>query len=334
MSLPDFIAIGLGFVLTAYAILAGADFGAGILDLTSGTSTEQRSAIARTIGPLWEANHVWLIFAITILFSAFPAGFAALGTVLLAPFTLAVMAIVVRGVAFGLRTEAAGDQPRSARLLGRAFGIASVAAPLLFGACAAALAQVSSSAHGPATVSSLPWTGLFAVTVGLLAVALCAHLAATFITHRLQRTGQPGLAERFRRRGLQTATSVLALSLLSLLAAAWKAPALWHNLSTTALPLLVIGLLATVTSLCALARRRYQLARSATMLAAGAIVWGWLIAQSPRLIGTRLTIHAAAATPPALTALAIAGIAVLIAVLPAFYLLYALFGHPSPEVTQ
>jgi cytochrome bd ubiquinol oxidase subunit II len=334
MSLPDFIAIGLGFVLSAYAILAGADFGAGILDLTSGTHTEQRSAIARTIGPLWEANHVWLIFAITILFSAFPAGFAALGTVLLAPFTLAVMAIVVRGVAFGLRTEAASDQPRSARSLGRAFGIASVAAPLLFGACAAALAQVSSSPHGPATVSSLPWTGLFAVTVGLLAVALCAHLAATFITHRLQRTGQPGLAERFRRRGLQTATSVLALSVLSLLAAAWKAPALWHNLSTTALPLLVIGLLATVTSLCALARRRYQLARSATMLAAGAILWGWLIAQSPRLIGTRLTIHAAAATPPALTALAIAGIAVLIAVLPAFYLLYVLFGHPSPEVTQ
>jgi cytochrome d ubiquinol oxidase subunit II len=334
MSLPALIAIGLGFVLTAYAIMAGADFGAGILDLTSGDRPEQRSAIARTIGPLWEANHVWLIFAITILFSAFPTGFAALGTVLLAPFTLAVMAIVVRGVAFALRTEAAGDQPRSGRSLGRAFGVASVAAPLLFGACAAALAQVSSSAHGPATVSSLPWTGLFAGTVGLLAVALCAHLASTFITHRLQRTGQPGLAERFRRRGLQTATSVLALSVLSLLAAAWKAPALWHKLSTAALPLLVIGLLATVISLAALARRRYRLARSATMLAAGAIVWGWLIAQSPRLIGTRLTIHAAAATPPALTALAIAGLAVLIAVLPAFYLLYALFAHPSPEVTQ
>jgi cytochrome bd ubiquinol oxidase subunit II len=334
MSLPDVIAIGLGFVLTAYAILAGADFGGGILDLTSGKSTEQRTAIARTIGPLWEANHVWLIFAITILFSAFPKGFAALGTVLLAPFTLAVMAIVVRGVAFGLRTEATGDQARSSRSLGRAFGAASVAAPLLFGASAAALAQVSSSAHGAATVSSLPWTGLFAGIVGLLAVALCAHLAATFITSRLERTGQPGLAERLRRRGLQTGTSMLALSVLSLLVAAWEAPTLWHNLSTTALPLLAIGLLATVTSLYALARRRYLLARGATMLAAGAIVWGWLIAQSPRLIGTRLTIHAAAATPPALTALAIAGVAVLIAVLPAFYLLYVLFGHPSPEVTE
>ena len=96
----------------------------------------------------------------------------------------------------------------------------------------------------------------------------------------------------------------------------------------------MIGLLATVISLYALARRRYLLARGATMLTAGAIIWGWLIAQSPRLIGTRLTIHAAAATPPALTALAIAGVAVLIAVLPAFYLLYVLFGHPSPEVTE
>lgn len=334
MSLPDVIAIGLGFVLTAYAILAGADFGGGILDLTSGESIEQRSAIARTIGPLWEANHVWLIFAITILFSAFPKGFAALGTVLLAPFTLAVMAIVVRGVAFGLRTEAAGHQARSSRSLGLAFGAASVAAPLLFGASAAALAQVSSSAHGRATVSSLPWTGLFAGVVGLLAVAVCAHLAATFIANRLQQTGNDPLAERFGRRGQQTGSSVLALSALSLLAAAWKAPSLWHNLRTTALPLVVIGLLATIISLYALARRRYLLARGATMLTAGAIVWGWLIAQSPRLIGTRLTIHAAAATPPALTALAIAGVAVLIAVLPAFYLLYVLFSHPSPEVTE
>src|ERR1700722_11527552 len=123
MSLPALIAVGLGFALTAYGVLAGADFGAGILDLTCGHRPEERTALARTIGPLWEANHVWLIFSITILFSAFPTGFAALGTVLLAPFTLAVMAIVVRGIAFGLRTEAASDQPRSARSLGRAFGI-------------------------------------------------------------------------------------------------------------------------------------------------------------------------------------------------------------------
>jgi cytochrome bd ubiquinol oxidase subunit II len=333
MSLPALIAIGLGFALTAYAILAGADFGAGILDLTCGHSPEQRTALARTIGPLWEANHVWLIFSITILFSAFPAGFAALGTVLLAPFTLALMAIVVRGVAFSLRTETPDPQAHSARLLGRAFGAASVAAPLLFGASAAALAQVSSSNHGAATVSSIPWTGLFAAIVGLLAVALCAHLAATFVANKLERTSEAA-ADRFRRRGLQTGTFVLALSLLALLTAAWKAPALWHRLSTAALPLLLIGIFAALVSLYALASRRYLLARAATILTAGAIVWGWLIAQSPRLIGTRLTIHTAAATHTALTALAIAGATVLIAVLPAFLLLYILFAHPTAEMTQ
>ena len=110
------------------------------------------------------------------------------------------MAIVIRGAAFGLRTESAARQARSAKLLGRAFGAGSIAAPLLFGASAAALAQVSSSTHGPTTVSSLPWTGLFAAIVGLLAVSLCAHLAATFVTYRLKDTGQTALADRFRRQ--------------------------------------------------------------------------------------------------------------------------------------
>ena len=334
MSLPAAIALGLGFVLSGYAILAGGDFGAGVLDLAGRRNLEERNAIARAIGPLWEANHVWLIFAITIMFSAFPTAFSALGTALLVPFTLAVMAIVVRGVAFGLRAEANVDGARSGRLLGLVFGVASVVAPFLFGACAAALAQVSSSQRGAATVSSLPWTGLFAASVGLLAVVLCAHLAASFIANRLDRSGQPRLAERFRRRGLQTGISLLGLSVLSLLAAAWKAPALWHNLRTTALPFLAIGLLATVVSLVGLVRRRYLVARGATVLAAGAIVWGWLVAQSPRLIGTHLTIHSAAATAPALNALAIAGVAVLIAVVPAFYLLYVLFARQSPEVTE
>ena len=332
MSLPALIAIGLGFALTAYAILAGADFGAGILDLTSGHSLEQRTALARAIGPLWEANHVWLIFSITILFSAFPTGFAALGTVLLAPYTLAVMAIVVRGVAFSLRAEAPGRQSRSARLLGRAFGAGSVAAPLLFGASAAALAEVSSSAHGAATVSSIPWTACSQASSGCWRWLL--RTPRRDVRDKQARARSQAAADRFRRRGLQTGASVLALSLLALLAAAWKAPALWHRLSTAALPLLVIGVLATVLSLYALASRRYLLARVATMLTAGAIVWGWLIAQSPRLIGTRLTIHTAAATHTALTALAIAGAAVLIAVLPAFFLLYVLFAHPSPEMAQ
>ncbi|HEY2319901.1 MAG TPA: cytochrome d ubiquinol oxidase subunit II [Solirubrobacteraceae bacterium] len=339
MRLSDFIAIGLGLALTAYALLAGADFGAGILHLTFTGRPHQQGSLTRTIGPLWEANHVWLIFCITILFSAFPAAFAALGRVLLAPFTLVLMALVVRGVAFGVLSGAAGLE-RADRLLGRAFGAASVIAPLLFGASAAAVAQVSSAARtasaAPAggTPLSVPWTGLFAGMVGLLAVALCAHLGAVFMTSRLERAGEMRLVDGFRRRGLQTGTALLGFSVLALLVAAWKAPSVWHRLTTAGLALVVIGLLATVASVISLARRRYSTARGATLLAGGALMWGWFIAQSPHLIGTRLTIDTAAATAPALTALAVAGGLVLIAVLPAFYLLYVLFARPSPEVTE
>jgi cytochrome bd ubiquinol oxidase subunit II len=334
MSLPDAIAILLGLSLTAYAIFGGTDFGAGILDLTTRRNwVAERCSISHAIGPLWEANHVWLIFSITILFSAFPTAFAALGTATLIPFTLAVMAIVVRGAAFGLRSDP-GGQPRGDRLLGRAFGAASVVAPFLFGATAAALAQVSTSSPVTATPLSVPWTGLFAAAVGLLAVALCALLASSFIASRVEHATDPALTEGFRRRALQSGTSVLALGALTLLIAAWKAPALWHRLDTTALPVLALGLLATVTSLYASARRHYLLARGATMLTAAAILWGWLIAQSPRLVGTRLTIHTAAATHAALTGFAIAFAVVLLAFIPTFLLLYALFRRPVPEVTQ
>lgn len=334
MSLPAVIAILLGLSLSAYAIFAGADFGAGILEtgFSGRNSAEERGLIAHAIGPVWEANHVWLIFSITILLSAFPTAFAALGTATLVPFTLAVMAIVVRGAAFGLRSDA-GGRPRGDRLLGRAFGAASVLAPFLFGAAAAALAQVSTIPRVTATPLSVPWTGLFAVTVGLLAVALCALLAASFITSRAEHETDPALTERFRRRGLQSGISVLALGSVSLLIATWKAPALWHRLSTTALPLLALGLLAILSYLYAFACRRYLLARPAAMLTVVAVLWGWLIAQSPRLVGTRLSIHTAAATPAALTAFAIAFAAVLLAVIPAFVLLYALFRRPVSEVT-
>jgi cytochrome d ubiquinol oxidase subunit II len=333
MSLAALIALGVGLSLTAYAVLGGADFGAGIVDLTVGENSQLRVALARTIGPLWEANHVWLIFTITILFSAFPAGFAALGTALLAPFTLALIAIVVRGVAFSLRASA-GPAGRTERLLSLAFGAASVAAPLLFGAAAGAVAQVSSSGGATATPLSIPWIGIFPALVGLLAVALCAHLAVSFMISRLAQAGQPRLVEDLRRRGLATGAAVLTVSVLALIGAAWKASDLWDRLTGPALPVVVIGLLAAGTSLYALGRRNYGLARGATLLTAVTILWGWLIAQSPHLLGARLTIHSAAATGPALTAIAIAGAVVLAAVLPAFYLLYVLFAHPSPESTE
>jgi cytochrome d ubiquinol oxidase subunit II len=334
MSLPALIAILLGVSLTAYALFAGADFGAGILDLLARDRGAERDAIAAAIGPVWEANHVWLIFSITILFSAFPTAFSALGTALLAPLTIALLAIVLRSVALGLRATP-GATTRSRAMLSRLFGAASLIAPFMFGAVAGALAAVSSSPRlGASPVPHVPWTGAFALATGALAAALCAQLAASFVALGMARSGERRLAERFRVRSLQSGACVLLLALTAQLVAAATAPAVWHRLIGPALPLVIVGLGAGAMSLLASWRRRYLLARGASLLTGTAVLWGWFVSQAPHLIGPRLTIHTAAATHAALAAIAIAGGVVLLLVLPAMYLLFAVFARPVLEVTE
>jgi cytochrome bd ubiquinol oxidase subunit II len=330
MSLAAILATLLGLAVTAYAVLAGADFGAGILDLLAGDRRPERAAIAGTIGPLWEANHVWLIFTVTLLFSAFPPAFAALGTRLLAPLTVALVALVLRAAALGLRSS--GDlDGLGGRRLGRLFGLASVTAPFLFGAVAGGVAAVSSPGSATAAATpSIPWPSAFALITGALAVMVCTELAASFMSLRMARAGQALLAGRFRQRGVQAGAGVLVLSALSLSAAGWDAPALAHRLLGAALPMIILGFAATVASLLAFVRRSYSLARVATVAGTVALVWGWILAQSPHLIGA-LTIHAAAASRAALTAVAIAVGITLITVLPAMGLLFGVFSRPSPE---
>src|ERR1700758_5480361 len=244
MSLPAVVALALGLSLTAYAVLAGAAFGAGSLELLAGKRSSDHEAIAATIGPLWEANHVWLIFSITILFSAFPAAFSALGTALLAPFTVALLAIVLRGVALGLRSKP-GAQARSQVMLGRLFGSASVVAPFAFGTVAGGLAVASvHSVPIDHEAPAIPWTGLFALLVGALAVALCTQLAATLVSLNLYRSGEDLITERFRRHALGSGVCVLLLSVAALAASAATAPALWHRLVGAGQPALITGLVA------------------------------------------------------------------------------------------
>jgi cytochrome bd ubiquinol oxidase subunit II len=331
MGLPALLALLLGLSLTAYALLAGADFGAGILDLVAGERSPDRSVIANAIGPIWEANHVWLIFSMTILFSAFPAAFSALGTALLVPATLILLAIVLRGAAWGLRSGE-DESSRAYLRFGRLFDVASLVAPLLLGAVAGGLAEISSStAIDQGGSPSIPWTGGFAITSGLLAVCLCVQLAATFLAAGLHRRRQLQAAERFRRRGLQSGLGLLVLGIAGLAIGASSAPTLADRLTTAALPIVVAGSAALVLSLAALARRRYAVARGATLVSGASLVWGWFIAQSPRLIGPRLTIHSSAASHTALVAVAIAIGIVLVAVLPAFALLWGMSARVPPE---
>jgi cytochrome d ubiquinol oxidase subunit II len=331
MSLAAVVALILGVSLTEYAVFAGADFGAGILDLLAGDRDLDRQDLAATIGPLWEANHVWLIFSITILFSAFPPAFSALGTTLLGPLTIAVLAIVLRSVALGLRASP-GSRERSQVLLGRLFGVASLIAPFAFGIVAGGLAKASSVPPPASALPTIPWTSPFALVVGALAVALCTQLAGSFVALGLARAGDHHGAERFRRRALGATAAVLALMLLALAAAAATAPELWHR--AAALPAVIVGIAAAWASLVALASRRYLIARGASLLVGSALIWGWFVAQAPRLVGPRLTIHTAAASHAALTAIAIACGVVLLLVLPAMYLLFTVFARPVPEVSK
>jgi cytochrome bd ubiquinol oxidase subunit II len=333
MSLAAILATLLAASLTAYAIFAGADFGAGVLDLLGGARCPERVAIADTIGPLWEANHVWLIFSITLLFSAFPAAFAALGTALLAPLTVTLVALVLRAAAVGLRSS--GDlQAPGGRRLSRLFGLSSITAPFLFGAVAGGVAQVSSGGTpGPTATPSVPWLSVFALITGALAVTLCCQLAASLMTLRMTQARQGQLASRFRRRGLQSAVGTLVLSALALIAASWNAPTLSHRLLGAALPMIIVGVAAAATSVLAFLRRSYRLARGATMLSAAAVIWGWLLAQSPHLIGS-LTVHTAAASHAALTAVMLAVGVTLVTVLPAMFLLFGVSARPVPEESQ
>jgi cytochrome bd ubiquinol oxidase subunit II len=330
MGLALALATLLGLSITAYAIFAGADFGAGILDLFACARRSERAVIADTIGPLWEANHVWLIFSITLLFSAFPAAFAALGTALLAPLTVTLVALVFRAAALGLRSSGELQAPRGWRL-SRLFGAASVTAPFLFGAVAGGVAQVSSSGSPGATVApTVPWLSVFALITGALAVTLCTQLAASLLALRMTRAGRAKLASRFRRSGLQSSAAAVALSALALSAANWKAPALSHRLLGPALPMIVIGFVATATSALGFSLRSYRLARGATMLSVAAVIWGWILAQSPHLIGS-LTIHTAAASHAALTAVVLAVGVTLVTVLPAMFLLFGVSARPLPK---
>ena len=358
MSLAALLALLLGVSLTAYALFAGADFGAGVLDLLAGRHARHRAAVETAIGPLWEANHVWLIFAITVLFSAFPSAFSALGTALLAPLTVAALAIVLRGAAFGLRSTVDPGTRIHSRL-SLVFGAASVVAPFAFGLVAGGIAVASraagangvasasraAGANGVASASraavgragavpSIPWSGTFAIVVGALSVCLCSALAASFVAVRLARAGETRLAARFRRRGMQAWAGVLALGGAALGVAASASPALFHRLTGAALPLVVLGFAAATLSAVALAGCRYRLARAGSLLTGAALVWGWFVAQAPDLIGPRVTIHSAAATPPALTAVAIACGLVLLGVLPALCLLFVMFSRPRPEVFE
>ena len=246
MPLIDVTAFVILVAVCVYGVLAGADFGGGVWDLFARgpRKTEQRAAIARAMAPVWEANHVWIIFVIVLLFTALPGAFALLVTALFVPFHLALVGIVLRGAAFVFRAHApradagAADGTRFARHAGVVFGVASTVTPLLLGMTLGSVSDGrvgrigaigsgdGGSGSGTGLALAVAWWSPLALFTGLLALALCAYVAAVFLAWESAARGDSGLADDFRHRALRTGGVVVALSACVLPLLAHEAPAL------------------------------------------------------------------------------------------------------------
>ncbi len=318
----------LALSLNAYVLFGGADFGGGVWDLlaTGPRRNRQREVIAHALGPIWEANHVWLIFAIILTFTCFPPVAARLGTVLHIPLTLMLIGIVLRGSAFTFRTYDS-QHDSTQRRWGRIFSSASVITPVLLGVSIGAVAsgRVGVAASGDFVARYVdPWLTPFAFSVGLLALALFAFLAAVFLTLE---THDHDLCEDFRRRALGSGIAVFLASALVLLLSKGEAPLVMAGLTASpwALPLHLATGVTAIAVLAALWFRRFRLARLGAGLQVSLIFWGWALAQYPLLIPPAFPIEGSAAAHPTLRALLIAIALGAVVLVPSLWYLFQIF---------
>jgi cytochrome d ubiquinol oxidase subunit II len=327
----DAAAAVLWLSLTAYAVLGGADFGGGVWDIfASGPRRRaQREAVARAMGPVWEANHVWLIFMITGLFTTFPIAFSSLGVALYVPVTIALLGIVLRGAAFAFRAH--GREAVGARSpWGVVFGGSSIITPFFFGTAAAAVASGAIRIAGGRVVSgSGPgWTSLFALNMGLLAVALCAYLAATYLI--VETEGDRPLQSDFRTRALVASIVSGALALTGLWLAYAQAPRVWADLTGNGLVLMLLALVNGPVALWSVWRLRPRIARLAVAAQVALVLWAWAVGQWPYLVPPDITIADAAAPASTLNAWLVVISVGLVLVIPALVLLFRVFKAENP----
>lgn len=327
MSLETIIAGVMIASLVLYALLGGADYGGGVWDLFAfgRRAREQRALIAEAIGPVWEANHVWLILVIVILFTAFPPAFAVIGTALHIPITLLLIGIVLRGTAFTFRTyDVQHDDVQ--RRWSLVFSIASIITPVLLGIVLGAIASGTIRVeNGSVTTGFLDsWLAPFPFSVGFFALALFAFLAAVYLTLE---TRDRELQEDFRKRALVAGVAVGLLALTVFLLAGSGAPTVRAGISRTwwALALHVFTAIFATGAFYALWTRRYRLARFCAATQVTLILLGWAFAQFPNLVEPDVTISSAAAPRITLQLLLVALVAGAILLFPSYYYLFRIF---------
>ncbi|MGD9851785.1 MAG: cytochrome d ubiquinol oxidase subunit II [Nitrospirales bacterium] len=292
MGLETALAIVLLISLTFYALLGGADFGAGVWHVLARGSTrqEQHRLIGDAIGPIWEANHVWLILIVTILFTAFPMAYARISTILHIPLTLLLIGIVLRGSAFAFRHYDVKDDAIHVRW-DQLFAVSSMISPLLLGVILGAM----TAGHFPVNPTDFfegyvsSWLQPFPLITGVFTLLLFAYLAATYL---LLETNKPRLQEVFRKRAITAALLAGLLEEVVLYLGRSGAPRLWGELTNSlwgALIQLGVGGL-TIATVWLLITRRYWWARALAILQVTLTIWAWGIAQFPYLIPPYLTV--------------------------------------------
>jgi cytochrome d ubiquinol oxidase subunit II len=307
--------VGLA-ALVLYAVFGGADFGGGVWDLlASGPRRDaQRHAVTEAIGPVWESNHVWLIFAVVILFTCFPPAFADMATGLNAPLSFALVGIVMRGAAFVFRNYAT-DSPRLVNVWTVIFGIASLITPFWFGDAIGALAT-----------GRYAWLSPFALSTGLFAVAVCAQIAAVFLVHE---TPAAPLREDFRRRGMYATLAVWIVGLLpTAIAFVFEHDLFAGFLAPMPLGAVAAAIILGLAVMLALAGRFWRIARIVVGLEALAILVGWFAAQAPALVPGRYTYLQAASSDAMIVAFLIATLCGAVLLIPSMILLFAVFKGP------
>jgi cytochrome d ubiquinol oxidase subunit II len=301
-----------GVAMVLYAVLAGADFGGGVWNLlaTGPRANDQRTAVTRAIGPVWEANHVWLIYILVLSFTCFPLAYADVMVGLYVPLSCALIGIVFRGTAFVFRNFSA-DSPGLTRALSATFSIASLLTPFAFGDSIGALAT-----------GHYAWTSPFALAVGLFAVAVCAQNAAVFL---LMEIGDVALRADFRRRAVRSTVVVWVAGYLAMALAIGTIPAYTRAHAPLAVAAIAVAVIAGAALIVCVLSRRNAAARALVVIESAAIFAGWYGAQAPYLVPGRFTFAQAASSDAMVSAFLGATVAGSIVLVPSLLLLFSLF---------
>ena len=311
--------------ITAYTVFGGADFGAGFWDLVAG-GTERgdrpRRVIDHSIGPVWEANHVWLIFCFVVLWTCFPEAYASITLTLFVPLAIAALGIVLRGSGFAFRHAVLRTRDR--RAFGALFATSSVLVPYCFGAVAGGIASGRVPAGGEAGDPVDSWINPTSILGGVMAVTVGAFLAATYLVWDAKRLDEEPMVEYFRRRAVGAAVVAGVVSLVGIFVLKEDAEYLFHGLTSRALPLVILSALCGATALFLLTRASHRGARLAAIAAVASIVVGWGVAQWEYILPETLTVDQAAAPSGTIGAVIVAVVLAVLLIVPAFALLYRL----------